>query len=306
MSSHLSRRDSIANRNASCLSSSCEQVRSRGISRLQLKRWMVVSVFLVTVQIVRVQSSMAQESSLLHNPVLPQRPSVAFQAQNKDASVMDPSRFAQQPSATMPMLGTETATYLPNAPSPMPLSLYNPGSYTFQPPPPKRVLKRHDIIQIRVEEMARMTAEGIAQQRKNGLYDAILEDWVRLDGLFTMKPAAQADGDPAVRGQTNQVLRANSQLITRESLTFNIAAQIADIYPNGNIVLEAHKAINVNDNRWEVSLSGICQDSAIGPDNVVLSRDIIDLKIDKRESGQARDGYKRGWFAEWLGRFQPF
>lgn len=260
----------------------------------------------VVLLFVRAESLLGQESSLLHNPVVPQRPPNVLETQRIGQPLFDNQQSPQQQVLPLAVEGGLTQAGSTGGQGVPPLTLYNPASYTFQPPPPQRVLKVQDIIQIRVEEMARMTAEGIAQQRKNGLYDATLLDWVKLDGLSNISPSAQANGDPRIAGQTNQVLRANSQLITRESLTFNIAAKIADIYPNGNIVLEAHKAINVNDNHWQVSLSGICQDSAIGPDNVVLSRDIVDLKIDKRESGQARDGYKRGWFAELLGRFQPF
>lgn len=297
-----------------------------------------------------IQTVDAQESSLLHKPVLPQRSFSGSQpapsppqlttlgsgpvanglansandlgnqagSQSSNAAAINPLRTdtpasrseTARPAMPLPLqpsisAGSNTAGARAYS-NDVALTLQNPAVYTYQPPPPPRVLRVHDIIQIRVEELSRMTADGIAQQRKSGLYDARLEDWVRLEGLDSLKPAVQADGDPRVRGQTNQSYRANSQIITRESLTFNISASIVDIYPNGNVVLEAHRTINNNDNRWDISLSGICQDSAIGPDNVVLSKDIVNLKIDKREAGQARDGYRRGWLSEWLGRFQPF
>lgn len=284
-----------------------------------LGRWSVIVVasFLGGLQLTSGIS--AQDSSLFHNPIFQQRalspqrpnpvvpntnssvPSVGNTPNESDISTLSarPPMAAIQPNpqaAFPPMAGYGSVN---------PAAYLQYPTYTHQPQPPQRVLRLHDIVQIRVEEMARMTAEGNAQQRKTGLYDAVLEEWIKLDGL-NLNAAQQEGEDPAVRGQTNQIFRANSQLLTRESLTFNIAAEIIDIYPNGNIVLQARKTINVNDNRWEISLGGVCRDSAIGPDNVVLSRDIVDLKIDKREAGQARDGYKRGWFAEFLGRFQPF
>ena len=180
------------------------------------------------------------------------------------------------------------------------------ASWTYTAPMAPRVLRLHDVISIRVDEMARVTAEGRASQRKNALYDAILKGWIELEGLRAVRKAPQTAGDPEVNAQLSQIYRANSDVQTRESLAFNIAAEIADIRPNGNIVLEAHKSITINDNRWEISLSGMCQAKDIGPDNLVLSKDVIDLKIDKRESGQARDGYRRGWFTEWSSRLQPF
>lgn len=179
-------------------------------------------------------------------------------------------------------------------------------SWTYIPPPAPRKFAVEDIIFIRVNELSRMTSEGQLQRRRNALYDFILNDWVVLNGLRSIKPSPQSDGDPRVRTTHNRLDRAQAQLDTSESLSLNIAARIADIRPNGTLVLEAHKIIRNNNEIWEVSLSGICRPQDIADNNMILSERIYDLKIVKRELGHVRDSYKRGWFTRWFDQFSPF
>ena len=240
--------------------------------------------------------------------------SMALMVLSGSALAQNSSLFQQPPAELLPPAVDGRNTPLPSTPeSGTIVSPILPGSpqlasasWTYAAPSAPRVLRVHDVVSIRVDEIARMTAEGRASQRKNAVYDAVLKKWIELEGLKAVRLAKQSQGSPQVNGQLSEIYRANSDLQTRESLAFNIAGEIADIRPNGNIILEAHKSITVNDNRWEISLSGMCQAKDIGPDNLILSKDILDLKIDKRENGQARDGYRRGWFTEWASRLQPF
>ena len=95
-------------------------------------------------------------------------------------------------------------------------------------------------------------------------------------------------------------------LDTTESMKFDIAAEVTAILPNGNMVLEAHRTVRNNEEVWMHSLSGICRREDIGPGNLVLSRDILHLHVEKQELGQVRDMYKRGWFWRWFDTLQPF
>ncbi len=179
------------------------------------------------------------------------------------------------------------------------------SSWTYSPPPPRRTFRLHEIVTIRVDEIARVRAEGSAESRRNMFYDALLKDWVSLSG-GKLSPATQSDGDPRINGQSAQLFRSNASLEHREALTFSVAARVVDIQPNGNLVLEANKTIWFNDNQFETSLTGICRAQDIAPDNVVLSRDLVDLNIRKNEKGQLRDSYKRGWLTRWIGELNPF
>lgn len=200
------------------------------------------------------------------------------------------AKMAQQASQPLP------------GPNSAPLS----GSWYETPIPPPKEVRKGDLIKIRVDLGSRLTSDGEIQRRKNTQYDALLNDWVILNGLRNVKPAPQSDGDQRVRGTTNQLYRATGELETSESIKFNITATVVDILPNGNVVLEAHWKINSNNEQWTRSLSGIVARENIGPGNLVLGEDVAELHIGKDEIGHVYDSYKRGWITKLLDIFSPF
>ena len=193
-------------------------------------------------------------------------------------------------------------SYQPQLPPGTPMGS---GWYETPLPPPKEV-KKGDLIKIRVDLNSQMASEGEVQRRKNTQYDALLNDWVLLNGLRSVKPAPQSDGDQRVRGTQNQIYRATGELDTAEIMKFNITATVVDILPNGNIVVEAHWKINNNSEQWIRSLSGVIARENIGPGNLVLGEDVAELHIGKKEIGTVRDSYKRGWVTRLLDVFSPF
>ena len=180
------------------------------------------------------------------------------------------------------------------------------SSWYHSTPVPMREIQLHDIISIRVDELSRMTAEGELLRRKVGKYDVRLRDWVLMDGLRKIYPAPQSLGDQRVRGELNSDYRSLGDLETRESLAFNIAVRVVDIRPNGNLILEGTKKIVINDETWDYYIMGVCHKDAVGPGNVVLSRDLADLTVNKREGGSVAAGYQRGWFLKLFDLIQPF
>tara|TARA_R110002049_G_scaffold72490_6_gene187374 strand:- start:54746 stop:55543 length:798 start_codon:yes stop_codon:yes gene_type:complete len=243
-----------------------------------------------------------------HPPVAAQNSSLLYDAPPLARAIQPPFPGSK---SQLPASAGSDANSVNVAPIPAgitggdPRVMLNGASWTYQPAAPVRIFRENDIVTIRVDEVTRMMAEGESESRKQTLFEAVLSDWISLSD-FRLRPDAQAAGDPSVAGESNSRFRSESSVESRESMSFNIAATIVDIRPNGSLVLEARKNIRVNDNLWETALTGICRPEDIAPDNVVLSRDLIDLEILKEDRGHLRDGYKRGWFSRWFDRVQPF
>jgi flagellar L-ring protein precursor FlgH len=187
------------------------------------------------------------------------------------------------------------------------LNLEN-SSFIHRKLPPEaeqRELQLHDLITVIVDYRASMLSEGDAEARRTTSLNAVLADWLAFDGK-DLYPAPQSRGDLRVNGSLNSQFRAESEMELRDSLTFRIAAEVVDIRPNGSLVIEARRSIQINEEIWEQSLTGIVRRQSIGPDRTVRSDEVHELRIQKRERGFINDSYSRGWFTRWYDRWKPF
>ncbi len=179
------------------------------------------------------------------------------------------------------------------------------SSLTYRQVQPPKQIKEHDLVTIVVIESSQSLNSGEFDGKKNSSIDAQLKSWIELDGL-NLKPAPQEDGDPRANGTYNTQFRAEGEIETRQALKFNVTATVVDIRPNGNLVLEARKRVQDDDEILEASLTGIVRPEDIDPRNRVTSDAIAELSVYRRSVGHVRDAYRRGWLHKLYDRFAPF
>ena len=185
-----------------------------------------------------------------------------------------------------------------------PLTLGASSPY-FVPVDPPRKIKLHDIVTVVVRISSQVVSEGEAEVRRNINFNAVLQDWIGLDG-FAVRPDPQSAGDPAITAQANNRFRATSEVETADSIQFTIAAEVVDIRPNNVLVLEASQEVANNDETWTRKLIGEARAEDILPNNTIQSNNLANLRISKVETGAVRDGYKRGWLAKLWDHVAPF
>ena len=187
-----------------------------------------------------------------------------------------------------------------------PMLTLESSSVFYQKPEPPPNLGLHDTLTVIVNISTVMQSEGDIESRKKVKLTSVLSDWIRLDlrtpSLF---PDPQERGDPKVAGQYDSQFRAESDMESRDNMTFTMAAEVVDIRPNGNLVIEGRQTVYHNSEQWTLYLAGEVHRRDIDSTNTVTSDKIINLDIRKSERGQVRDGYRRGWFQRFFDRFQP-
>ena len=178
-------------------------------------------------------------------------------------------------------------------------------SWTYQQPVEPHPIRLHDIITVQVNETSTVNSEGQMDRKKKGYGDLTLPNWILLKGLSVV-PDPQTAGSPHIRGEVDNKLQSQAVFETKDAMKLQIACNIVDIRPNGNLVIEGRRTIKNNEDTWEYSLGGEIRAEDVLPNNTVLSQNVSNMRLVKREEGHVRDGYRRGWFLQWLDKYQPF
>ena len=83
------------------------------------------------------------------------------------------------------------------------------------------------------------------------------------------------------------------------SLTGNVTVTVAEVLPNGNLIVQGQKRMTINQGEEFVRFSGIVRPADINPDNTILSGKVANARIAYVGEGMVADANSQGW----LGRF---
>jgi flagellar L-ring protein precursor FlgH len=84
------------------------------------------------------------------------------------------------------------------------------------------------------------------------------------------------------------------------SLTGEISVTIADVLPNGNLVVRGEKWLTLNQGEEFIQISGIVRPQDIGTNNRILSTQIGDARITYSGRGTLAESNQMGWLARFF------
>ena len=168
-------------------------------------------------------------------------------------------------------------------------------------PPPPRQFQRHDLISIIIDEVTTTRARQELETDKQYDTSAQFGPFPSLRHLLELQ---LQNGDSSRTAElqvgADSSFGAEGEYVRDDRFTAQIQAEIIDVKPNGNLVLEARKTI-IRDNEVQlIVLAGVCRGDDISTRNSVLSSQIADLTVAMRNEGDVRDAAKKGLIPRFL------
>jgi flagellar L-ring protein FlgH len=190
------------------------------------------------------------------------------------------------------------AVYVGHRDSPLSPSIAATSFAAITPAAP-RVFALRDLVTIIVREQTEAAANARLETSKDFDMSGQVPQFpnLSLDKLirFIFEPAVtDPEQAPAVRIGFNTDFDGDGKYARKDSFTARITAEVVDIKPNGNLVLEARKFIRSDKETIAMVLTGVCRGEDVAADNTVLSTQLFDLRLEKDHSGELRRATKKG------------
>lgn len=119
-----------------------------------------------------------------------------------------------------------------------------------------------------------------------------------LPGLLPLNPTSGNSLDSSL--SSANAFEGGSDSAQSNSLSGDITVTIADVLPNGNLLVRGEKRLNLNQGNEYVKISGIVRPADISTANTVSSTKVADATIVYSADGATADANKIGWLARFF------
>ena len=181
------------------------------------------------------------------------------------------------------------------AQQPSPGSLWQDGRSTLFTD--ARAFREQDLVVVKIEEIAdakRSSDTDLTRQSSSaGGFSATLDAKAvvpALDGKFSTDSKFKGTGST---GRT-------------ERLIATVPAVVRKVLPNGNLFIEGHRVVLVNNEEQHFYVSGVVRPIDIDGENSVKSSLVADAEIEFTGRGVLSENQKKGWMQKYLGWMWPF
>jgi flagellar L-ring protein precursor FlgH len=167
--------------------------------------------------------------------------------------------------------------------------------FLIEPPRP-REFRRHDLVQIIVRETTRTKRKNNLDTEKQWDIDASIGDFpsIQLEDLlqFQLQPGTTPPIDLSIDSDTN--FETDGEQKHQEDVTSRITAEVIDILPNGNLVLEGRTIICIDTEESVIKMTGIGRPEDVTPVNTILSTQLHEFTWERKTSGEMKKSSEKG------------
>ena len=152
-------------------------------------------------------------------------------------------------------------------------SLWQPGAQSFFHDP--RAMRIGDVITVNVSVADTAKLQNSTSRSRTNTENAGMDN---LFGLEKALPSSISPGSLVKLGSDNSNVGTGS-IQRAESINMTLAALVAQVLPNGNLVIDGHQQVRVNNEMRDMRLSGIVRREDITQDNTVNLSQIAEARV---------------------------
>ncbi len=170
-------------------------------------------------------------------------------------------------------------------------------------PAEARIFHEHDLIQIIVRETTSARHSQETETEKSVNFNGAVTAWPDLQ-LANLIAGQIKAGDttelPAVGFAFDKDFEGEGEYERRDDFSARLTAEVIQILPNGNLVLESRTRMQNDDEEFVLKVTGISRPEDVTPANTVLSNQLHDLRVEKVNAGVVKDANEKGLFTKLL------
>jgi flagellar L-ring protein FlgH len=170
--------------------------------------------------------------------------------------------------------------------TPTPGAIWAPASRLADAARDVRASQVDDVVTVLVQERASAVAKGSTKTARSSSAKssvAALGGLTRARGPWANLANASSDTQLAGEGATSR----------ETTLTTTLTARVAAVLPNGNLLLEGAKEVQVNSERQAVTVRGVIRPADLTPGNIVSSDRLAQLEVRVNGRGVVGDAVRR-------------